>query len=489
MPKYRLTKIGLPKNFRWPSAPAMALAGLLMLFLFSFSACHTAAGRPALYGADSGQWQSGPNEAKVAEYFKRAAANEAALIALLQAMPKGGDLHNHPSGTIDAELVLQTAIDRNLFFDRAAKTFVEAPPGGNSSGYYTAEQMQLSGDSSTLLRSEILNAISMREAGSNIDRIESRHDRFFAFWQRVGAAYPDQENIYRSLFRRAVADRVSYLELMDDVTAEEVGKIDEVLAEVLAEFSAAGLPWKLAVNFITTVNRNQPPEKFQRSLEKAVSAQYEVGRRVVATTILSPEDSYISQRDFGAQMEAIDALYKQYAAKYPDEPPKMTMHAGELTLDYATYESMFNRISASLEKGHAARIDHGSSIAWDLHTYDILRIMREGNIGVTICPASSADVLNLAGNRHPFALYRAAGVRIALGTDDMGIERTSFTGEFVRAVQAFGLKYADLKSLAYTSIDMAMISDGEKASLRACLNASFAAYEAEIAAVVAEFGW
>jgi adenosine deaminase len=461
-----------------------------MLLSFLFVCCVVVAGsNTAVPGTNSEQRDPATNELEVARYFDDVMANEAALIALLQGMPKGGDLHNHPSGTIDAELVLQTAIDKDLFFDREKKTFVEKPPDGDPAGYYTAEQMQLSGDGSTMLRSEILNAISMRESRLNIDRRESGHDHFFSFWKRVGAAYPSQEDIYRSLFRRAVADRVGYLELMDNVSADDVRKIDGILAEVLSEFNAAGLPWKLTVNFITAVSRNQPLDEFKRSLEEAVSAQYDDGRRVVATTILSPEDSYISQRDFGAQMDAIDILYTQYALKHADAPPKMTLHTGELTLDYATYESMFDRISASLGKGHAARIDHGSSIAWDLNTYDILKKMRDEDIGVTICPTSNSDILNLAGNRHPFALYRAAGVKIALATDDMGIERTNFTGEFVRAAQTFDLKYADLKGLAYGSIDMAMISDGEKSALRISLDAGFDAYEARIAKVIKEFAW
>jgi hypothetical protein len=446
-------------------------------------------GIPATQGAVSGQNEQVSDEMKVAEYFDTARGNEASLIALLQEMPKGGDLHNHTSGTIDAEMVLQTAIDKDLFFDRATKTFVETPPDGDSSGYYTAEQMQLSGDGSTILRSEILDALSMRESKADINRIESGHDHFFSFWARVGAAYPAMEDIYRSLFRRAIADRVSYLELMDDVNAKDVRKIDKILEDTLAEFAADGLNWSLDVNFITTVDRNQPLDGFKKSLKKAVSAQYDADRRVVATTILSPEDSYISQRDFEAQMNAIDTVYKQYSAEHAERPPKMTLHAGELTMDYATYESMFDRISSSLDRGHATRIDHGVSIAWDLNTYDILEKMRDENIGVTICPGSNAAILGLDGDRHPFTLYRAAGVKIALATDDMGIERTSFTGEFVRAAEMFDLTYADLKSLAYDSIDLAMIPDAEKAGMRASLDERFSEYEERIAGVIEEFAW
>jgi hypothetical protein len=69
---------------------------------------------------DEGQDEADSDETKVAEYFDDIRENEPSMIALLQEMPKGGDLHNHTSGTIDAEMVLQTAIDRGLFFDRTA---------------------------------------------------------------------------------------------------------------------------------------------------------------------------------------------------------------------------------------------------------------------------------------------------------------------------------------------------------------------------------
>jgi adenosine deaminase len=428
------------------------------------------------------------NEGEVARYFEKAKENEAELIALLQDMPKGADLHNHSSGTIEAELVLQAAIDGGLYFDRASKTFVEERPKGGADAYFDAEQMQASGDGSGLMRSEILDALSMRESDLEASGGESGHDRFFSFWERTGAAYPSQADIYRSLFRRAVVDRVGYLELMDNVEAADVAEIDGVLDEVLAEFAADGLEWGLEVNFITTVSRNQPLGGFKSSLDEALAAQYEPSLRIVGTTILSPEDSYISQRDFEAQMQAIDEAYARLSAER-GAPPRLSLHAGELTLEYATYESMFDRVSTSIERGHASRIDHGTSIAWNLDTYGLLQRMRDEGIGVTVCLSSNDAILGLSGDRHPFELYRAAGVPVALATDDMGIERTNLTYEHVRAAREFDLGYYDLKELAYDSIKMALATDESKAAMKLALDERFKAYEDRTAQAIKTFKW
>ena len=51
------------------------------------------------------------------------------------------------------------------------------------------------------------------------------------------------------------------------------------------------------------------------------------------------------------------------------------------------------------------------------------------------------------------SLYRQFGVPVALATDDEGVSRIDLTHEYVRAVQAYGLNYRDLKHIVRTSIE------------------------------------
>jgi adenosine deaminase len=57
------------------------------------------------------------------------------------------------------------------------------------------------------------------------------------------------------------------------------------------------------------------------------------------------------------------------------------------------------------------------------------------------------------GAEHPFPLYRAAHVPVALSTDDEGVSRIDITHEYVRAALDYHLGYADLKELARTGLE------------------------------------
>jgi len=72
---------------------------------------------------------------------------------------------------------------------------------------------------------------------------------------------------------------------------------------------------------------------------------------------------------------------------------------------------------------------------------------------VEINLTSNDVILGIAGMDHPFPLYRMFGVPVALSTDDEGVSRIDLTHEFIRAIQTYGLNYADLKKLVRTSIE------------------------------------
>jgi adenosine deaminase len=72
---------------------------------------------------------------------------------------------------------------------------------------------------------------------------------------------------------------------------------------------------------------------------------------------------------------------------------------------------------------------------------------------VEINLSSNEGILGVKGAEHPFPLYRAAHVPVALSTDDEGVSRIDITGEYVRAALDYHLSYQDLKQLARTGME------------------------------------
>jgi adenosine deaminase len=67
--------------------------------------------------------------------------------------------------------------------------------------------------------------------------------------------------------------------------------------------------------------------------------------------------------------------------------------------------------------------------------------------------SSNEGILGIKGADHPFPLYRAAHVPVALSTDDEGVSRIDITHEYVRAALDYRLTYPDLKQLARTGME------------------------------------
>ena len=53
--------------------------------------------------------------------------------------------------------------------------------------------------------------------------------------------------------------------------------------------------------------------------------------------------------------------------------------------------------------------------------------------------------------------YRAAGVPVALATDDAGVSRIDLTNEYAYAATQYGLRYRQLKNLARASLEHAFL--------------------------------
>lgn len=75
---------------------------------------------------------------------------------------------------------------------------------------------------------------------------------------------------------------------------------------------------------------------------------------------------------------------------------------------------------------------------------------------------------------------------MALSTDDEGVSRIDLTHEYLRAVETYGLRYADLKQMARTSLEHSFLpgeslwrnQDNFKSAVSACASAALGAEKA-----------
>jgi adenosine deaminase len=110
-----------------------------------------------------------------------------------------------------------------------------------------------------------------------------------------------------------------------------------------------------------------------------------------------------------------------------------------------------------VEIAGASRIGHGVDIEQESAPSTVMSELAAKKILVEICLSSNAQILLVSGAAHPLAQYMAAGVPVALATDDQGVSRSSMAGEYVRAVTDQNLGYLDLKALSRNSLEYSFL--------------------------------
>jgi adenosine deaminase len=136
----------------------------------------------------------------------------------------------------------------------------------------------------------------------------------------------------------------------------------------------------------------------------------------------------------------------------------ISLHAGELAPGLVPPGGLRFHVRQAVELGHAERIGHGVDVMYEDNASELLKEMAREHVMVEVNLSSNEGILGIKGNEHPFTLYRAAHVPVALSTDDEGVSRIDITGEYVRAALDYHLSYADLKELARTGMEHNFLS-------------------------------
>jgi len=444
----------------------------------------------------------------VSAKFESIKDNDIALREFIQAMPKGGELHNHLFGAVYAESWIKWAEEDGLCLDKSALAIRIPDAEGCGANPTMKDALNFNQD----LRNEVIENFSMRDfvpyAGW------SGHDQFFATFLDMAALPSRFGDMVAETANLAGEQNVAYLELLHTMELFETilpmvagepmtgdaakdyatlmnGKFGAALPEMVARARRdidTAMARKDALLKCGTENAmpgchvevrflNQPVRTLPLA---AVYAHTIFGwelmaqdDRFVGTNLVAPEDDFIALRDYDDHMEQLGYLYETLG------PRNITLHAGELWLGLVHPAELRDHISQAVHVAKARRIGHGTAIIFETNYKELLKYMADNKIMVEINLTSSDILLGITGEEHPLHVYRAAGVPMSLSTDDEGVSRIDLTHEYVRATQEFDLSYAELKDMTYNGLRYAFIDDVKKAEMIKALDEKFAVFESQ----------
>lgn len=438
-----------------------------------------------------------PSETQTQRYFESIRNNPNRLVAFLLEMPKGGDLHNHLSGAIYAETLIQWARDERECVD--AETFYLTPSLKLSTGdpYCPAPTVLAeTALAKPVLYRNIVDAFSMRNWELSG---QSGHDHFFDSFDKFGAAtHGNTGKMLAETATRAASQREVYQELMFTPTGKPFGDMmnteavkavkltDDATPETLAAMRKALTENGLSNALQDAIQQANEADKIRntemhcgtadatsgcqvtqrylfqvlRGLPKEiVFAQMLLGfelamadQRFVGLNMVMPEDYYVPIHDFPLHMRMMNYLHGQYPKVH------VTLHAGELVAGLVPPEDLRFHVRDSVEMAGAERIGHAVDALNETNALELLSEMAKKNVMVEICLTSNDVILGVRGKNHPLHDFMQAGVPVALATDDEGVARSDMTHEYLKGVEEQGLSYSELKRMGRTSLEHAFIA-------------------------------
>ena len=476
--EYRIADSRMKRTL-WPQVPRALQRYSLVFGMLVFFASYSPVSAPT-QGAGAHQ------EQRAAHALEAVRANPLDLRAFLVRMPKGADLHNHLTGAVYAESWIRAATEDQLCVDLTKLAFApKQVKTGSSQSHLDCGEGKVPASQAykdQRLYDSLVDSFSMRGFVASAEI--TGHDHFFgAFSKFAGTDSRHLGEWLDEVATRAAIQNEQYLELMvtpsfshTASTANELGWQEdfvhfreELLAHGLRDDVSVARAYfdqaetgrrqrehfgesdecsacQIQVRYIYQVYRGLPKEQVfaQTVLAFEVAS---ADARVVGINFVMPEDGHISMSDYALHMRILDFLHGLYPKVH------ISLHAGELARGLVAPEGLCCHIRLAVEKAHAERIGHGVDVMYEDRPYDLLKEMATKHVMVEILLTSNDLILGVSGKDHPFPIYRKFGIPVALSTDDEGVSRIDLTDEYLRAVETYGLQYADLKQMVRASLE------------------------------------
>jgi adenosine deaminase len=420
-------------------------------------------------------------QADVTHYFNSIKSDPNALYAFFRAMPKGGELHYHLSGSAYPETMLDLAGLGDFCINTT--DFAATIDGNHCQGVKTGELF-----SKPDLYDEVVRSWSLKDF---IPGKETRASHFFnAFFKfHPIVLYYDAE-LLADCIKRAARQQEQYLEVM--VLADRARSLhfapliakqttlESKRATLLADkafqdnihyavseakrvhakaYDNIGCnkekkptACQVKVQLLTYILREQPLDSVFAQALTAFEAVAASGNTLVGVNLVQAEDGLIALRDYRKQMAIFQFLHKLYPQV------AITLHAGELAASSVVPANLNFHIRDALLVGQAQRIGHGVSIAYEKDVEKTVQHMAEKGIAVEVNLTSNRLLLGVKGPQHPLHYYLNHQVPVVLSTDDEGLLRTDLTRQYVAAVLEQGLDYPTIKQINRNALTYAFLS-------------------------------
>ena len=425
-------------------------------------------------------------EQKTARYFESIRKSPPQQLAFLLRMPKGGDLHNHLSGSIYAESYIQWAAENGLCVNNETMALL-VPPVKSTCDPKSNLSPASNALTNYVLYRQLIDAWSMRNWQLSG---QSGHDHFFDSFVKFGpATYGQIGRMIAEAASRAARGRVLYLELMltpDGAASSQIGQQvgwDGNANTTLSKLESAGIAnaasaaiktlreaeeqknqllkcdteqadpgCAVTVRYVSQVSRGSSLGAVFAQMVTGFTLANDPTSKVVALNLVQGEDGLASMQNFSVHMRMLNALRTLYPRAH------LTLHAGELAPGLVPPAALTFHVRESVMTAKAERIGHGVDIMHEDEPKDLLEEMARRNVLVEICLSSNDAILGISGSQHPLATYLQYGVPVALATDDEGVSRSEISREFLKAAQEQGLGYFQLKTMARNSLQYAFIA-------------------------------
>jgi adenosine deaminase len=427
-------------------------------------------------------------ENDIDEYFENIRNDKQKLVEFFSDMPKGGDLHNHLSGSVTTEDLIRIARDNNFCIDKSMKLNGTTPncPSGTFPIYGVTSE-------------DILKSWSMYEFVSSPSK--SGHDHFFEIFSKFGALseYPSsmlgywmitaekQKMLYMETMLNdgyssnkvtSLADKIKIhdvnpnaFELLYDILKTDIEQIASVSSDNISsldkqsrEFCKEKSNFECDVEFTYIFQIHRTKEIHDVFVQAAM--YFEIAsqsNQVVGINIVSAEDNKTSMNDYDLHMKIINFLHEKYGDRV-----NISLHAGELSTALTGSNTTVKitvplmeketHILLALDTG-AARIGHGVDSPYEINTYPELYSQMQNNlIAIEVPLTSNKVILQVEGKAHPIVEYMKNNVPVVLSTDDPGILRTNMTNEYVIAASTYPeFSYADFKKINRNALEFSFL--------------------------------